>query len=251
MTTPVGIQLYTLKDIIYNDFIGTLEKVAAIGYEGVEFAGYGDITAEDMKATLDRLSLKPCGSHVSYELLTQDLESVIKYNKAIENPYVICPYCKFADKEDVLNKAKKFNEIGKKLKESGIQFGYHNHAHEFEKIDGEYVLDILYKETDPELVKVEIDLYWLYYAGVSTVDYIKKYTGRVNLLHLKDMEIEADGSKESTEIGNGVINIEEISESAKANGVEWLIVEQEAFKRPSIEAAKIDYDNIIKLGLNK
>ncbi|HEY5562211.1 MAG TPA: sugar phosphate isomerase/epimerase [Clostridiaceae bacterium] len=251
MSTPIGIQLYTLKDIIYDDFIGTLEKVAAIGYEGVEFAGYGDIPAETMKATLDRLSLKACGSHVSYELLTTDLDAVIKYNKVIENPYVICPYCKFADKEDVLKKAKEFNFIGKELKKHGIQFGYHNHNHEFEKIDGEFILDILYKETDPEFLKAEIDLYWLYYMGVSTVDYIKKYSGRVNLIHLKDMEIEADGSKNSTEIGNGVINIKEISEAAIENKVEWLIVEQEAFKIPSLEAAKIDYDNIIKMGLNK
>ena len=150
MSLPVALQLYTVRDETEKDFIGTLEKVAEMGYKGVEFAGFGDIPASRMKATLDRLGLKAVGSHTGPDLLKEKLDEVIKYNLEIGNKYIICPWAPFETKDDYVNAACLFNKIGARCKDSGLQFAYHNHDFEFKVFDGEYGLEILYNGTKPE-----------------------------------------------------------------------------------------------------
>jgi sugar phosphate isomerase/epimerase len=242
MKFPVALQLYTVRDETEKDFIGTLERIAEIGYDGVEFAGFGEIKASQMKEALDRLGLKPAGSHTGMKLLTGKLDEVIEYNLEIGSPYIICPWNEYGGLEDYKEAARLFTRIGEKCTKRGLRFCYHNHAHEFRTYDGEYGLDIIYRETPPEFLAAEIDTYWVYYAGVNPPDYIRKYSGRCPIVHLKDME--AGEGRDFAEIGNGVIDIAGIIDAAKDAGAEWLVVEQDVCKRPSLESAGISFGNL-------
>jgi len=246
MSLPIALQLYSIKDEIEKNFELSLRRVAKIGYSGVEFAGYGGLTSLKLKALLDELGLKVCGSHVSLDELTNNIDNVIEYNLEIGNPYIICPYALYNDKVDFEKMAEKLNALAKKCSEKGVLLGYHNHGHEFQKFEGEYGLDIIYRETDAKLVKAEIDTYWVKYAGLDPVEYIKKHAGRCDLIHIKDMEI-IDGEKRSTEVGNGIMDIKSIIEEAEKQGAKWLIVEQEFFNKPSLESVEIGYKNLKKL----
>lgn len=247
MRLPIGVQLYSVRDETAKDFPGTLEKVAGIGYKGVEFAGFGDIPASRMKALLDSLGLKAVGSHTSLELLQDKLQEVIDYNLEIGNKYVICPWAGYETKEDYIKTSYLFNEIGAKCKAAGLRFGYHNHDHEFTQFDGEYGLDILFGNTDPENMIAELDTCWVFFAGVDPAGYIRKYNGRCPLVHLKDLQSK-DGKK-FAEVGSGVIDVKAIVKAAEEAGTEWLVVEQDACYRPSLESIKISYDNLKKMNL--
>ena len=246
MSLPIALQLYSIKDETEKNFIQALKKVAKIGYSGVEFAGYGGLSSSELKALLQELGLKVCGSHVTLEELTKNIDSEIEYNLEIGNPYIICSWAAYNCKEDYEKTAETFNALAKRCKARGILFGYHNHGHEFEKFDGEYGLDIIYKETDAQLVKAEVDTYWVQHSGLDPAEYIKKHAGRCDLIHIKDMEI-IDGEKRSTEVGNGIMDIKTIIKAAEEQGAKWLVVEQEFFNKPSLESVEIGYKNLKKL----
>ncbi len=171
MAIPVALQLYSVRDESAKDFVGTLAKVAEIGYEGVEFAGYGGLSSGELKGHMERLKLFPVGSHVSLELLEKDLKGVIAYCKEIGNPYVVCPWAPIKDLESVKKFAALFNSYGEKLQASGLEFCYHNHDHEFAVVNGRYALDLLFEETDPSLVEIEFDTCWIYAAGADPVGF--------------------------------------------------------------------------------
>ncbi len=249
MEIQVAVQLYTVREETNKDFIGTLEKVSKMGYEGVEFAGYGDIPASKMAETLKRLGLKAAGSHVRLDLLKDNLNEVIAYNLEIGNQYILCPWAKFETKNDYVQMAEFLNVAGKKCKESGLTLGYHNHDFEFKTFDGEYGLDILYKETNPSYVIAELDTYWVQRGGIDPIGYIKKYAGRCPLIHLKDME--AGEAKDYAEVGNGIMDIEGIVAAAEQSGVKWAIVEQDKCKRSSLESISISMENLKKMGIVK
>lgn len=234
----IGLQLYSIKELTQEDFLGTLKNVADIGYDGVEFAGFFDTPAEELKKTMDDFGLTACGSHTGIELLQGSLDRVIEYNLKIGNPYIICPGLPehMRDSADAYKRlAQLFNEIGRQCQDNGLQFGYHNHAFEFEKFDGEYGLDILLSNTDPDLVKMELDVYWVEYAGLRAIDFMQKYPKHCSsLIHIKDMKSADD--KMNTEIGKGIIDFEEITKLGKELGIEWYIVEQEAFDIPQLKS---------------
>jgi len=246
MSLPIALQLYSIKDETEKNFSLALKKVSQIGYSGVEFAGYGGLSSSNLKALLDELGLKVCGSHVSLDELTNNIDKVIEYSLEIGNPYIICPYATYKNKEDYEKMAETLNVLAIKCSEKGILLGYHNHGHEFQKFNGEYGLDIIYKETNAKLVKAEIDTYWVKHAGLDPVDYIKKHAGRCDLIHIKDMEI-IDGEKRSTEVGNGIMDIKSIIMESEKQGSKWLIVEQEFFNKPTLESVEIGFKNLKKL----
>lgn len=246
MSLPIGLQLWSIKEELEKEFKDTLKKVAEIGYDGVEFAGYGGLSSMELRELLSELGLKACGSHVSLRELTENIDEVIEYSLEIGNKYIICPYAEFNSKEDVLELAAKLNVIGEKCRDKGLICGYHNHAHEFSEFNGEYILDIIYKATDDSLVKAELDTYWVEYAGVNVVDYIKKHCGRFDLIHLKDMQIIGD-TKQSTEVGNGLMDFPSVIREAEKQGARWLIVEQEYFTKPTLESVEISYNNLKEL----
>lgn len=245
MKLPIALQLYTIRDETEKDMLGTLEKVAGMGYTGVEFAGFGGMTAKEMKAALAKLGLTGFASHTGIKLLKERLDEEIEYNLEVGCKYIICPFNSYESREDYLRTAEFLNETGEKCRAAGLQFGYHNHDFEFKTYDGEYGLDILLRETSPKNLIVEIDTGWAFYAGIDPAVYIAKYKGRCPLLHLKDFLTR--GERTFTEIGNGIIDTTSIIQAAKAAGTEWLIVEQDVSSLTSLESAKICFDNLSKL----
>lgn len=236
----IGLQMYTLRNETAEDFEGTLRKVAAMGYEGVEFAGYGDIPAERMRELLDELGLKAIGSHIGLHLLENNLEDEIAYLKTIGAKYAICPWlpAEARDTEAWRKHLVSFERIGKRFREEGITFAYHNHEFEFEvEIDGQIVFDALYERISPEYLQVEMDIGWVQYSGIDLVAYVKKYAGRLPLLHLKDFRGGEKGQQiDTVELGNGDLPLSSIIEAATEASVEWLIVEQDVCANPPIEA---------------
>ncbi|HZJ83837.1 MAG TPA: sugar phosphate isomerase/epimerase [Clostridia bacterium] len=234
----IGLQLYSIKELTEEDFFGTLQEVAKIGYDGVEFAGFFDAPSSDLKKVLEDSGIVACGSHTGIDALQDDLNKVIDYNLEIGNKYVICPGLPphMRDSYEAYMKlAKQFNEIGAKCKDQGIQFGYHNHDFEFEKFQGEYGLDILLSNTNPELVHMELDTFWVEYAGLRSLDFMRKYPKQhSSLIHIKDMN--SWDNKVNTEIGNGVMDFVAITDLAKELGTKWYIVEQEEFEISQLES---------------
>ncbi|MGV8146906.1 MAG: sugar phosphate isomerase/epimerase family protein [Alkaliphilus sp.] len=245
MSMQVGLQLYTLHEEMKKDFVGTLKKVAEIGYRGVEFAGYGGLEASELKCYLDKFGLIAIGSHVPLEQLTDNIDEVIEYNLEIGSSYIIVPGVNVETKEEWIKIPNIFNELAKKCRDKGLVFCYHNHSHEFDVFDGEYALDILYNACDSELVNAEMDIYWVHRAGIDPAKYIQKYSKRCPLIHIKDME--KGESRDSTEVGNGIIDMQAIINVAKKSEVKWLVVEQEHFKRDAIESVAISFENLKRM----
>lgn len=245
MRFPVGIQLYSLRDETEKDFVAVLERVAQIGYQGVEFAGYGGIEAADMKGHLERLGLEAVSAHLPLERLENHLQEEIAYAKVLGMNYLVCPWAEFEEIEDVDKLASSLNKIGKACKEEGITFLYHNHDHEFVKIAGDYILDLLYAKTDPDYVKAELDLCWVSRGGVDEVAYVEKYRGRCPILHAKDYV--TDPVFRQVEVGTGLVDFEGIQRIASKAGVEWFIVEQEEYTMDSFESIEISFNNLKQL----
>lgn len=247
MKLPVALQLYSVRDEMGKDFIGTLEKVAGIGYKGVEFAGFGDLPAKRIKEALDGLGLVPTGSHTNIKMLSEQLDSVIEYNLALGNKYIVCPYDRFETKEDVLRASELYDRIGEKIRKNGLEFLYHNHSHEFVKYEDQYALDILFNNTKPSNLAAEIDAGWVFYSGVDPAAYIGSYKGRCPLIHVKDFM--TAGNRDFTEIGSGIIDVQAIATAAVDAGTKWLIVEQDECSMPSLESVHISLEYLKKINL--
>lgn len=237
----VALQLYSLRNLAEDDFFGVIRETAKMGYEGVEFGGYFGKTAEELKSLLDELGLEPVGAHISYERLCEALDEEIEYAKKLGLYSVVCPWTQADTKEGWEKIGKNLNEIGKKFRENGILFGYHNHAHEFEKFDGKYALDIIFENSDADNVSAEIDTYWVKKGGEDPIAYTKKYEDRIYLLHAKDLD--EDGK--DMEVGTGCIDFKKITE--KLSKLKWVVIEQEEYNYPVLESVKIGCDNMMKL----
>lgn len=218
--SKLAVQLYTVREEASKDFIGTLEKVAALGYEGVEFAGFFDIPAQVLKEHLDRLGLSAVGSHTSLEDLTERLEEVVAYNKAIGNTHIVCPWSDIKDAASLEVLVTQLQKVADRLKEEEMMLLYHNHDHEFKQVEGSYLLDWLFERCQD--LQAEIDTFWVYRAGVDVKEYLTKHKDRVKLIHLKDGTAEKLAA-----IGEGEAPIKMVMEMAKSLGLEWVIVEND------------------------
>lgn len=236
----IGLQLYTLRDETEQDFRGTLRKVADLGYEGVEFAGYGDIPADEMKTLLQELGLQAIGSHVGLHLLREDLQKEIDYLKTIGAKYMMCPYIEPEDRssaEDWIRLFGFLEEVGTEVRKQGLVFGYHNHDFEFEvKVGDSFVFDAMYEVTSPEAVQVEMDVCWVQFAGQDPLAYIPKYSGRLPLLHLKDFSKDDQGNMKTLELSQGSVDLPAVIQAASDAGTQWLIVEQDVCQNPPLES---------------
>jgi len=237
-----SIQLYSVRDIINNDFPGTLKKLAEMGYTGVEFAGYGGLSAPEMKDVLTANGLKPVGAHIGIEGLTKRLDEELAYHRVLGTEYIICPFYDMKTGEDALKLAENIKPVAARCADAGFKFAYHNHTHEFDKDGGEYLLDILFKNLPPEAV-MELDIYWAVYAGVEPLAYMEKHRDRLKLLHIKQI----DNEKKCVDLDKGVIDFRKIITKAKTLGVEHFILEQEEYAVSSIVSVKNDIDYIFKL----
>jgi sugar phosphate isomerase/epimerase len=187
----LGLQLYTVRDLMAKDFEGTLAKVASLGYQEVEFAGYFDQTPKNVRAILERNKLTAPSAHVDYPSLGEKLPQVIVANQVIGHRYLVNPWIdeEMRKQPDVWKRvAETFNRAGEATKKVGIQFAYHNHHFEFVPTNGIMPYDLLLKECDPDLVKMELDLCWITVAGQDPLTYFRRYPGRFPLVHAKGLK---------------------------------------------------------------
>jgi sugar phosphate isomerase/epimerase len=223
LLNELDIQMYSLREV-QDDFETKLHRLAKMGYNGVELAGNA-LPAAQMKAVQEKYGIRVISSHVVLAELLKKLNEHIAYNLEIGNKRIYCAWSDMKTKEDALRIAGDLNRIGEKCDKYGIEFGYHNHAHEFSKDEnGIYLLDLMYANTDPRFVKTELDVYWVKRGGADPVQVIGRYSGRMSVIHLK--EYGPDGA--SIAIGDGELDWLSIITAAKAAGAKRFIVEIEA-----------------------
>jgi sugar phosphate isomerase/epimerase len=241
----IGIQLYTLRDLIAADFKGTLKKIRKAGYNSVEAAGYGDrkfygYSPKEYKEIVTDLGLQPTSSHSSVN--PENISSAIEDHLSAGMDYIVVPWIpkeKYNTPDAYKKLADEFNIIGKACKEAGLGFGYHNHAFEFEKMGNEIPYNILIENTDPKYVFMQVDLFWMVYGGHQPEEYFTKYPGRFELWHIKDMD--NTPARESVEVGDGIINYAKVFKMKDLAGMKHFFVEQEAFKMDPIQSIRKSY----------
>lgn len=239
----VALQLYTLRDYDKEDFAAKLKKVREAGYDGVEFAGFDNIDAEEMKATLDNLQLAVMGSHTRIEELLTNLDEVIAYNQVIGSAYIVIPYYEMTSEEHVQTLIGIVKEIGPKIKAAGMDLLYHNHYHEFINDFGDKpILETLREATTEEELNFEIDMFWTTHAGRKPVEVMDQYGSRCKTVHLKDMVNLED--KEMTELGTGILDLSGIVAKAKSSNYEWVVVEQDRIKIDGYDSVKQSLDSV-------
>ncbi|UHA74412.1 sugar phosphate isomerase/epimerase family protein [Paenibacillus sp. 481] len=236
----IGLQLYTIREVMQQDFAGTLEKVAALGYAGVEFAGYGGLTPDEMHALLNRLQLTAAGSHVAIEQLNDNLNEHIEMSLAIGNRYLICPWLaeeRYNTLSALEHTAEQLTTAAEQLAQHDLQLVYHNHGFEFTTtLEGLTVYDRLLTMVPSTALAVELDVCWVQYAGLEPIEVMSRYQNRMPLLHFKDLQRIPDGEPLTVELGLGELKLVSIAQAARQMGVEWLIVEQDQCQRDPLES---------------
>ncbi|HTR87925.1 MAG TPA: sugar phosphate isomerase/epimerase [Reyranella sp.] len=203
-TTHIGVQLYTVRTLLERDYDGTLAKIAALGYREVEFGGM-----ECPAAMLKRHGLTAPSGHAPFERLERDLPKVLAEAKAREQRYIVCPFIDESRRrtlDDWKRLVALFNIVGEQAQRAGLAFAYHNHDFEFQTVEGELPYAFLLANTDPALVNMELDLYWMARAGHDPLAWFQRHPGRFPLLHLKDRA--RDGT--IADVGSGTINFRRI-----------------------------------------
>ncbi|WP_077623220.1 sugar phosphate isomerase/epimerase family protein [Sediminibacillus massiliensis] len=247
--TEIGLQLFSVREKTEKDLVGTIRKLASYGYDSLQFAGFFETPAEELRAVLEEEKVKVAGVHTGlHQLQGSELEQTLQFNETIGNDLLICPVLPKQMRgtgDDYKQTAERLNEVGEECRKAGFTFGYHNHNWEFEQYGGKTGFDLLFENTDPELVKMELDCYWASYAGHDPAEIMEKYKNRCISLHLKDMKMES-GNKTSTEIGTGILDLNQFIETGKRNGVGWFIIEQEDYDRNPMDVAKDNLENLKK-----
>ena len=274
MSVRVGIQLYSVRQSMARDPYRTLERLAELGYRNFEGAnhnartddgiGFG-VPAKELRATLDRIGMQVVGCHIN-PLDPQRLPTVLDYHRELGNTQIGCDieFYPYGDLDYVLRRAEFFNHVGELCRERGMRFYYHNHYQEFQLVDGRAVYDLVMANTDPELVFVEMDTYWMMRGGQDPVAMIEKYRDRLVLLHQKDFPRDApqpavmfDGPVDRdapitidsfletkdplcfTEIGTGVMPIQDIIDAAgRCPNFEYLLLEQDHTQLDELDSVK-------------
>lgn len=246
-TIPVGVQLWSVRKECEKDFPKTIEAVAKMGYEGVEFAGFYKHRAEDLRKMLDDNGLKCCGSHTHIEELSpKNLSATIEFNKILSNKYLIVPWLGGEEnntKDFWLKQAERFNKLAEKLKPHGMQVGYHNHSHEFKPIDGETPWDIFFGNTTKDVI-MQIDTGNAMQGGGDPIECIKRHPGRTITIHLK----EYSATNPKAIIGEGDTNWKELFAICESiGGTRWYIIEEEKEIYPPLVAIEKSLENYKKL----
>jgi len=228
----VGIQLYTVRDQMKADFEGTLAHVAEIGYKEVEFAGYFDHTPADVRAILDRHGLSAPSTHIALGEIDA-WKASLDTAKAIGHEYIVVPWIpqeKRLTLDGWKNVAGVFNRAAQLAHDAGLQFAYHNHDFEFPKLEGQVPYDVLLQNTDPKLVQLEIDLYWITKGGQDPLNYFSRWPGRIPLVHVKD----SAGAPEHkmVDVGQGKIDWKRIFAKKEQAGIKHFFVEHDQPPQP-------------------
>ncbi|MBS1510404.1 MAG: sugar phosphate isomerase/epimerase [Bacteroidetes bacterium] len=246
----LGIQLYSVRDEIVKDPKGVIQKVAAAGYNEVEMYGlsadnkFYELTVKELAGVLKENNLKTPSGHYAPEHFLfdngngDDVKNFCEVGHTLGHQYIIIPWLKEEARKTIdqyKTLADRMNKAGEICKKAGMQLAYHNHDFEFIDMNGQHGYDILLNNTDKNLVKFEMDLYWVVRAGYDPIELFKKQPGRFHFWHVKDMD-KADRTK-NTEVGNGTVNFKAIFAQAKLAGVKHFIVEQENNYQPDLFAS--------------
>ena len=254
----VGIQLYTVRNLMKDDFPGTLAKVAGVGYKEVEFAGLYNRTPKEVRAILDQNGLTSPSAHVPYDTVENRWPETLEAAHVLGQKFIVCPW--LDEKQRTADGWKRavelFNHAGETSQKAGVQFAYHNHSFEFsplEGLGGKTAYDYLLEGTDPKFVKLEMDLCWISVTGHDPRTYFQKYPGRFPLVHVKDWVKDGTASPEfagafgptkytgrMADVGQGSIDWKRIFADADQGGIQHYFVENDEPKSP-IEDIRVSY----------
>lgn len=251
--TMIAAQLYTLRDFLKTpeDIATSLAKVAKLGYRSVQLSALGPIDTKELKKILDGEGLSVCANHISFEELRDQLDAVVADQQILGCKYVAIGGipAAYRNAEGYHKFAKEASEVGRRMLERGLVFGYHNHSFELEKFDGVTALETLYAESDPEAFTAEIDTYWIQHGGGDPASWIRRVKGRSPVVHFKDMAV-VGGKPVMAEVGEGNLNWPDIIAACKEAGVEWYIIEQDHCLRDPFESLGISLKNLQGMGLS-
>lgn len=275
MSIPIGLQLYSVRQSLAAEPWGTLEAIAAAGYTYIEAAnhnarndpgvGFG-VPAGEFRDRMDHLGLQIVGCHIN-PLDVDILPRALEYQAELGNRNFGCDieFFPYGDRDYILRRAEVFNQIGELAKSHGMRFYYHNHFQEFQRCGDQYVYEMILENTDPELVKIEMDTYWMYRGGQDPLEWMKRYADRIILLHQKDFPqespqpldlfdgvfsptedidienfIERKDPRCFTEIGTGVLPIQDILDAAATlPALEYLILEQDHTQLHELDSIRV------------
>lgn len=244
---PVGVQLYSVRSEMQKDVPKTLEAMAKIGFQGVEYAGYFDYAAQDLKRIMDDNGLVCCGTHTQINTLTDDLfPTTIEFNKVLGNKFIIVPWIPEQERQTVddwKRLAEKFNAWAEKLKPQGMFIGYHNHNFEFTPIDGQLPWDIFAQNTSSDVI-LQVDTANCADGGADPLATLKRYPGRAKSIHLKEFS----ATNKNAILGEGDVPWKEVLAFCEnEGGTEWYVIEEEKDAYPPIEAVAKCYANLLAL----
>lgn len=239
---PVALQLWSIRDDLKRDFAGTVAEVARIGYTGVELAGYGNLDAAGAHAALVAARLSVAGMHVGIAALRNDPDRVVAEARLFGTHHVIVPWWpaeEFVSRAAVEKIAEELNELGARLRASGLQLSYHNHAGEFKLLDGRPVFDWLLGAAEPRNLSAELDVYWARVAGYAPEKFLRDHGARVKLVHLKD----------EAELGSGPVDFPAVFAAIDSvKSAEWLIVEEEKYHHSPLESVRLCFEQLRSWG---
>ena len=260
MALPVAVQVYSIRDVAHDNLADTLGKIKAMGYDGVEFAGLYGYTPDYIRGLCDGLGLVPISAHVPLDDMIKDPDKTLADYAAIGCKYVVVPYVteeRRPGSEKFYETIDEIAKIGEIAQKYGLTLLYHNHDFEFRKVDGKYGLDIIYEKVPAKYLQTELDTCWVNVGGENPADFVKKYTGRAPVVHLKDFHMSGklpkhlyaliglDEDEKNDEpstfefrpVGHGMQDIPAILDASVAAGAEWVVVEQD---EPSMGLSRMD-----------
>lgn len=250
MAVQVGIIPILLREETTKNFWGTVEKLAEIGYRGIESGQVLQGDVAENKKKLDDLGIKVVALGVNKEIIkAEKLDDVAEKARFLDCHYVVTYWGPCNNFEQVKADAQIYDEIGAKFRTHGLKYCYHNHDHEFKtKFDGKRAIDVLLENSDPEHLFLELDVAWVKYGGENPVSFLKQHASRIPIIHLKDI---ADISERGmfTAILTGCVAVNEVMEAATELGVDWAVVEQDRVNRLTpLESVQASYLNLKECG---
>ena len=251
----IALQLYTMREPAKKDLAGTLARVREIGWKYVQWSGMPDLSAEKIRAALDKADLKAIAAHISVEKFETDFDGQVRFWKTV-GAQDVAPGGMMDDCRDSLEAwrrgAKRLDVLGAKLRDPGIRLSYHNHAFEFETFppDPRCKEDILLKETSPQNLQAEFDTAWIHAGGCDPAAYLRKYRGRCPVIHVKDIAALTTPEKhELKPLGQGVLNWPDIFSAGRDAGVEWYIYEQDTCEEGPFACAQTSFEFLTRQAL--
>jgi len=249
----VGAQLYTVREFTRNldGIAASLRKVAKIGYTAIQISGFGPADPKEVAKLCEDNGLKVASTHRNWSQFLNDLDTEIEIHKLwkCDHPAIGSLPREYHTLDGLKRFLDELAPIAERLAAEGMDFSYHNHNHELVKYEGKTWLARLYEEASPDMLKAEIDCYWIQAGGGDPAAWVRKCAGREPLLHLKDFTMGPGREQRFAEIGEGNMNYEAILAAAQESGVEWYLVEQDrCYDRDPFESLAISYHNLVAMG---